>query len=139
MSKTIDIDETDEIVVKKRWAFLGLPFTFTKYTINKEVLTIDSGFFKKVQNDCYMYKVQDVELERGLFQRMFGLGCVKCFTGDTTHPILYLHNIKNSYEVKNFILKYSEEARLRRRTLNTLNISADASDVEVGDMGHMDL
>lgn len=139
MSKFIDIDKSDEIIAKKRWAFLGLPFTFTKYTVNKEVLTIDSGFFKKVQNDCYMYKVQDVELERGFFQRMFGLGCVKCYTGDTTHPILYLHNIKNSTDVKNFILKYSEEARLKRRTLNTLNISADVDSLDMADAGHMDI
>lgn len=134
MSEMMNLDGIEEIVEKKRWGFLGLPFTFTKYTIRKDILTIDTGFFNKVEDDCYMYKIQDVELESGPMQRLFGLGCVICYTGDTTHPKLYLHNIKNSREVKDFILKYSEEARLKRRTLNTLNISADAGDIaDIGD------
>ena len=121
----ITMDENNGIVEKKRWLLFGLPFTFTKYVITPDILTIDSGFFKKVENDCYMYKIQDVKLERGFLQRLFGLGCVVCYTGDTTDPILRIHNVKNSKEVKEYVLKYSEEARLKRRTLNTLNISAE--------------
>ena len=30
---------------RKRWLFLGLPWTFTVYTINEDVVTIDAGFF----------------------------------------------------------------------------------------------
>ncbi len=47
---------------KKRWALLGLPFTFTTYYIKENTITVDSGLFNKTENDCYMYKVQDVEL-----------------------------------------------------------------------------
>lgn len=130
MSEAMNLDGIEEIVEKKRWGFFGLPFTFTKYTVKKDILTINRGFFNKVEDDCYMYKIQDVELESSVMQRLFGLGCVICYTGDTTHPKLCLHNIKNSREVKDFILKYSEEARLKRRTLNTLNISADAGEIE---------
>lgn len=125
---TVISEDEEMLVEKKRWGFFGLPFTFTKYIIKKDMLTIDAGFFKKVEDDCYMYKIQDVELQRGFFQRLFGLGCVVCFTGDTTHPKLCLHNIKNSQAVKDFILKYSEEARLKRRTLNTLNIGTESLD-----------
>ncbi|MCR4648725.1 MAG: PH domain-containing protein [Lachnospiraceae bacterium] len=127
------IDGEECVIEKKRWALFGLPFTFTKYIVKKDVLTIESGFFTKTENDCYMYKIQDVELTRNFFQRLFGLGCVICFTGDTTHPKLYLHNIKNSKETKDYILKYSEEARLKRRTLNTLNIGAQDIDDAMDD------
>ena len=34
-----------EFVERKRWLFLGLPFTFTKYTIREDMLTIAAGFF----------------------------------------------------------------------------------------------
>lgn len=114
---------------RKRWLFLGLPFTFTKYTIKEDVITVDAGLFTTKQNDCYMYKVQDVELVISLTQRIFGLGTVKCYTGDTTDKVLLITNVKNAKEIKDFILDYSERARMKRRTLNTLNIGADGEDL----------
>ena len=124
------MDEVEgEIVEKKRWVLFGLPWTFTVYSINKDILTINSGFFNKQENDCYMYKIQDVKLKSTVSQRMAGLGDVICYTGDTTDRELVLKNIRHSKEVKDYILKNSEVARLKRRTLNTLNIGAgDASD-----------
>ena len=119
-----------EFVERKRWLFLGLPFTFTKYIIKENVLTIDSGFFKKVENDCYMYKIQDVELNASLMERAFGLGTVICYTGDTTHPKLSLVHIKNERAVKDFILEASETARLKRRTINTVDIGVGDMDLD---------
>ena len=119
------VDEVDgEIVERKRWVLFGLPWTFTVYSINKDVLTVNTGFLSKQENDCYMYKIQDVQLKSTFFQRMSGLGDVVCYTGDTTDRELVLKNIRNSKDVKNYILKNSEVARLKRRTLNTLNIGA---------------
>lgn len=118
-----------EFVERKRWLFFGLPFTFTKYTIKEDMLTIQNGFFKITENDCYMYKVQDVEHTASMMERIFRLGTITCFTGDTTHPKLQLIHIRNSRAIKDFILKESEEARLKRRTVNMLDIgSADVSD-----------
>ena len=114
-----------EFVERKRWLFFGLPFTFTKYTVKEDIITINSGLLKTAENDCYMYKVQDVELNVSLIQRIFGLGTVKCYTGDTTGSILLLENIKNAKVIKDFILDASEKARIKRRTINTLNIDAD--------------
>lgn len=122
-----------EYTERKRWLFLGLPFTFTKYIIKENMITIDSGFLNKVENDCYMYKVQDVELTASLAERIAGLGTVVCYTGDTTHPKLILSHIKNAKEVKNFILESSEQARMQRRTLSTFDIGAEMEDME-GDL-----
>lgn len=120
-----------EFVERKRWLFLGLPFTFTKYTIREDMITIDTGLLKTVENDCYMYKVQDVQLTATLTEKMFRLGTVTCFTGDTTHPKLELVHIKNSRAVKEFILEMSEAARLKRRTVNMLDIgSGDVDDMD---------
>lgn len=113
---------------RKCWLFFGLPFTFTKYTVTDEVITINEGFLSTKENDCYLYKVQDVELHTSLMERIFKLGTVACYTGDNTHPQLFLTHIHHAKEIKNYILKASEEARRRRRTLNTLNI--DAADID---------
>ena len=119
-----------EFVEKKRWLFLGLPFTFTKYMIKEDMITVDTGVFTKVENDCYMYKVQDVEHTASIWERMAGLGTIVCYTGDTTHPKLLIEHIRNSKQIKEFILKESEEARLKRRTVNMLDIGSG----EVGDI-----
>lgn len=124
-----------KFVERKRWVFLGLPFTFTKYTIKEDAITINTGFLNVVENDCYMYKVQDVQHKASLGERMFGLGTIICFTGDTTHPTLELKHIKNSKTIKNYILEASEEARLKRRTLNTLDIGSGVMvDIDDSDM-----
>ena len=123
-----DEEGRKEYVERKRWVFFGLPFTFTKYTVNREIITINEGFLSTKENDCYLYKVQDVELQTSFGERIFGLGTVACYTGDNTHPQLFLSHIRNAKEIKDYILKASEEARRRRRTLNTLNI--DAADID---------
>ena len=120
-----------EFVEKKRWLFLGLPLTFTKYIIKEDMITMDTGVFTKVENDCYMYKVQDVEHTASFWERLAGLGTIICYTGDTTHPKLIIEHIRNSKAIKEFILKESEEARLKRRTVNMLDIgSGDIGDVD---------
>ncbi len=124
-----------EYIERKRWVFFGLPFTFTKYYIKEEAVTIDKGFLNKIENDCYMYKIQDVTLRQSFWERLAKLGTVVCYTGDTTHPELRLEHIRNSRTIKDFILKASEEARLKRRTINTLDIgSGEMDDLDLADM-----
>ena len=122
-----------EFKERKRWLFLGLPFTFTTYTVTEDMITIDSGFLKRIENDCYMYKVDDTKMKASLMERMFRLGTVICYTGDTTHPTLKLEHIRNARAIKDFLLQASETARMKRRTLSTLDIGsgdiADATDI----------
>lgn len=127
-----DINDEDAIVFKerKRWLFFGLPFTFTKYTISPSVLTIDKGLFSTVEDDCYMYKIQDVKLNRSFFEKIFKLGTITCYTGDITNPELTLVHIKHAKDIKAYLLKQSEIARLKRRTINTVDIGAHGLDLD---------
>ena len=86
----MDYDEDAQYTERKRILFFGLPWTFTKYIIKPSAITVDAGLFKIEENDCYMYKVQDVKLTATLLERMFGLGTVICYTGDVTTPELRL-------------------------------------------------
>ena len=109
---------------RKRILFFGLPWTFTKYTVEEDVINIRAGLLKTVEDDCYMYKVTDVKLETSLMERLFKLGTVICYTGDTTHQILKLIHIKNARAVKDFILEQSEAQRMKKRTLTTQSLNS---------------
>lgn len=122
-------ENSDYIYVeKKRTKFLGLPLYFTKYSIGEDKLNIRRGFLNIVEDDTYMYKVQDVRLTYSLMERIFRLGTVICFTGDTTDPKLELKSIRHSAEIKEYLIRASEEARLRRRTRYNVEVSADDDD-----------
>lgn len=114
-----------EYIERKRLLFLGLPWTFTKYTIREDVITINTGLLSTKENDCYMYKIQDVELVISLWERIFRMGTVVCYTGDTTNPKLLIEHVRNAKAIKDFILDASEKARLKRRTMNMLDIGVD--------------
>ncbi len=129
----IDMDTTVIYKERKRILFFGLPWTFTKYTITPSLLTIDNGFLNMVQDDCYMYKIQDVKLNKSLIERILGLASITLYTGDVSHPEIHLEHIKNADEIKAYILKTSEEARIKRRTLNTMSIDAHPIDDIDGD------
>ncbi len=113
---------------RKRWLFLGLPFTFTVYKLYENDLQICSGLFTSSENDCYMYRISDIKLRKTLLQKLFGLGTVICYTSDTTTPEIHLKNIRNSAEIKDFIYRASEESKMRRRTVNMQNIGAGQLD-----------
>ena len=115
-----------QFIEKKRTAFLGLPIFFTTYTVTEEFLTVKEGLLKITENDCYLYKIQDVTLTKTLMERLFKLSTITCHTGDTTNPIIKLEHIKNGDMIKDFILRTSDEMRLKRRTINTVNIGTEA-------------
>lgn len=124
----LDMDMTPVYTERKRLLFFGLPFTFTKYKITPSFLTITQGLLNTTEDDCYMYKIQDVKLTKTLWERLFGLATITCYTGDVTHHEVKLEHIKNADEIKAYLLKTSEEARIKRRTLSTIDISAHDCD-----------
>lgn len=107
---------------RKRWLFLGLPWTFTVYHVREDMITIDRGFFNKQEDDCYMYKVTDVRLNTSLMERIFKLGTVTCFTGDVTDSNLVFKHIRNAKAIKDYILEKADSERIKRRTVNMQGI-----------------
>ena len=114
---------------RKRWLFLGLPWTFTKYTFEDEKITINRGCLNTTEDSLYMYKVIDIKLQRSFLQRIAGLGTIVCYTGDVTDSVLKITNIKHAKVINDYIFEVSEEQRRKRRTLNTQNLSANIGDL----------
>ena len=123
-------DEVPVFTERKRLLLFALPWTFTKYLLKDEILTTSKGFFNTVINDCYMYKIVDVQLEKSLIEKMLGLGTVVCYTSDTTDKVLKISHVKHAEQIKNFILEKSEKMRMKRRTLTTMSLNSDGVDVD---------
>lgn len=107
---------TNNVVLseRKRWIFFGLPFTFTKYSVNHKKIIIQSGFFTSYENEILLYRVLDVTLRRTLPQKIFGLGTVIIQSRDKTSPELEVTNIRNAKLFMDTLSELVEEDKLRR-------------------------
>lgn len=105
-----------EIIWKDRKRiFFGLPWTFTKYSLSEDRLFISTGFFSVKEDEVRLYRIMDVSLERKLWQRMCGLGTIKCCSADKTMEDFEIRNIKKSREVKEMLSNMVEDERTKRR------------------------
>ncbi len=121
-----------------RLLLFGIPWPFKHFEIYNNVLTIVSGFLNIKEDDCFMYRISDVELTRSFFQRLVGLSTITCFTSDVTDKTIVMKNVKHGHEIKDFIYQESERARIRRRTVNMQDISFGMGDVDLDGDGEID-
>lgn len=96
---------------KKRIVFFGMPLSFTKYTLTPSKFTLEKGFFKKTEDETRLYRITDVSLTRGFWERIFGLGTIKLLSSDTSTPKIELHHVKNPKTVKDVLSQAIEDCR----------------------------
>ena len=105
-----------EIIWKDRKRiFFGLPWTFTKYSLSEDRFFISTGFFSVKEDEVRLYRIMDVSLERKLWQRMCGLGTIKCCSADKTMGDFEIKNIKKSREVKEMLSNMVEDERTKKK------------------------
>ncbi|MBM6871413.1 PH domain-containing protein [Pseudoflavonifractor phocaeensis] len=102
-----------------RKRILGLPITFTKYTLTEDRLFRETGLLNLKEEEVLLYRVRDLEVRRSLGQRIFGVGTVCVHSSDKTTPHLDLINIKNPREVKEAIFREVERVKEERRMRTT--------------------
>ncbi len=118
---------------RKRIIF-GLPWTFTKYGLSEDRIFIETGFFNLQENEVRLYRIMDVSLERKLWQRLFGMGTITCYSSDKSMGVFKIQNIKKPSEVKELISSYVEEERTRKRVTSKEFINDDVFDDESDSM-----
>ena len=112
---------------RKRIIF-GLPWTFTKYKLTEDKLTIQTGFFNIKQEEIRLYRIMDVTLNRKFGQRIFGLGTIHCCSADKSTPEFDIKNIKDSERVKELLSDKVEQERQRKRVSSREYMVADDDD-----------
>lgn len=102
----------------RKRTFLGLPWSFTKYSMDEERLYIDKGFFKTTSDEVRLYRIMDVRLTRSLIQKMFGLGDIEVHSSDKTLRDFTIKSIKNPKEIKEMLSQNVEKQRDLKRVVN---------------------
>ena len=112
----------EDMLWKDRKRHLGLPISFTKYSLSGgEAPRIfrETGLFNLKEEEVLLYRVRDITLTRSFFQRIFGVGTVSLHSSDKTTPTLDLVNISKSKDVKELIFSKVEQAKANRRMRTT--------------------
>lgn len=104
-----------EYLWKDRKRFLGLPLSFTRYSLSEDRLFCETGFLNIKSDEVLLYRVRDLQLTLRLTQRIFGVGTVCVVSSDKSLPHLDLKNVKNPRMVKELIHKNVEAAKNKRR------------------------
>ena len=106
---------TIECLWKDRKRYFGLPLSFTRYWLSEDRLFTSVGFLNLRDDEILLYRVRDLDTNRTLWQRLFGVGTVTVISSDKSQPVLALKNIKDPIMVKELLHKQVEECKLKRR------------------------
>lgn len=118
--------ESIEYLWKDRKRHLGLPLSFTKYSLSEDRLFCETGFLNLKSDEVLLYRVRDLQLTMTLGQRVFGVGTVCVVSSDKSIPHLNLKNVKNPRQVKELIHQNVEAAKDRRRMRATELVGGEA-------------
>ena len=117
-----------EIIWKDRKRWLGMPLSFTRYSLSEDRLFLSVGFLSIKDDEVLLYRIRDITTSRTLWQRLFGVGTVTVVSSDKTMPTLQLKNIKRPMAVKELLHKQVEEMKIRRRVRVGEIMSTDMDD-----------
>ena len=125
------------IIWKDRKRYLGIPISFTRYSLSEDRLFLSVGFFSIKDEEVLLYRIRDISTSRTLWQRLFGVGTVTIASSDKTMPSITLKNIKNPLTVKELIHEQVEEMKIKRRVrvgeIMSSGLDDDGSDDDLDD------
>ena len=123
-----------EIIWKDRKRYLGLPLSFTRYSLSDDRLFLSVGFLNIQDEEVLLYRIRDINTTRTLWQRLFGVGTVTVVSSDKSMPTIVLKNVKNPMTVKELLHQQVEEMKIRRRVrFGEIMTSTDDEDMEFDD------
>ena len=123
-----------KILWKDRKRYLGMPRSFTRYSLTEDRLFHSVGFLNIRDDEVLLYRVRDINTSRTLWQRLFGVGTVTVMSSDKSMPTMEMKNIKNPMAVKELLHEQVEEMKIRRRVrvgeVLSANYDGDQDDLD---------
>lgn len=114
-----------ELLWTDRKRHLGLPLSFTKYSLSEDRIFRETGVLNLKEEEVLLYRISDITLTRSLGQRIFGVGTICLQSSDKTCPHLDLINVKHPKDTKELIFRQVEAAKDRRRMRATELLDGD--------------
>lgn len=113
MAKKPVYTKSEPLWKDRKHTFLGLPWSFTKYSIDDERLYVETGFFKSEINEILLYRILDIKSSQTLGQKMVNVGTIVLYSADQSSRTLELKNVKNPKDVHHFISEIVEKERVQ--------------------------
>ncbi len=117
MSKKSETPSGLPILWKDRKRHLGLPLSFTVYSMDENRFYLKSGFFNTSFDELLLYRILDIKLTRSFGQKIFGVGTITLMTADQSNPNLLIRNVKHSEAARRLISDKVEEQRDKKRIM----------------------
>lgn len=111
---------------------LGLPLSFTKYSMSEDRLFVETGLFNLEQNEVRLYRILDLQLKRSFGQRIFGVGSIIVSSSDKSLGTFEIRNIKHSANVKEMLSVQVEQQRESKRVVGREYMGSGV-DVDIDD------
>jgi len=113
--KDLLVDE--EVIWKDRKRHLGMPISFTVYSLDSNRLYVKRGLLNTSVDELLLYRVLDIKLTRSLGQKIFGVGSIVLSTADQTNPELVIRNVRDSEKIRRLLSNIVERERNEKRIM----------------------
>ncbi len=120
-------DHVEETLWSDRKRILGLPISFTKYTLTEERLVRRIGLFNTETDELLLYRIMDIEMRQSFGQKLVGVGTIVIHASDRTTPMMELENIKKSNDLKRYLSRLVETIREEKQITGKEMFGAAAS------------
>ncbi len=113
-----------KVLWKDRKRFMGLPLSFTIYSIVEKPgkwikLFVEKGLFSTSIEETHCYRIDDFSVYESLTNKLFGVGNLEIYCNDASTSHFTILRVKDPYKVHEIIADAIERDRQRRNFHNS--------------------
>lgn len=105
--------EKTEKVWQDKKHIMGLPISFTEYSLSQDRIFVKKGILFESKNETLLYRIKDLTVSRNIWQKLMNVGTICIRTLDANMPVIKLVNIKHADAVKEMLHDYVETAKTK--------------------------
>jgi uncharacterized membrane protein YdbT with pleckstrin-like domain len=117
-SATVFVPIAAVAIVVIVWLCLAASYLYHRlsvdYMLTTQRFVHQAGFLRRVINRVEVIDIDDVSVEQGFVERMFGVGTIKLLSSDTSDPTLVLRGIDDVKRVATLIDDARRDERRKR-------------------------